>query len=80
MNGCCRLAACCTCTHRQIDASDKLRDTLSVQDPLEGEEELRVRETCIRNLYESIREWIREVCVKQGMSEEDAHEVSVCVA
>jgi hypothetical protein len=71
----CTLIGACHMLLPQIDASDRLRAMLDEVDPMEGEDDLRVRELCIRNLFETIREWIREVCIRHGMAEEDAHEV-----
>jgi hypothetical protein len=62
----------------QREGSVKLEAVLDVQDPLEGPEDVRVRELCIRSLYGAIREWIREVYVRQGTAEDDAKEVREC--
>jgi hypothetical protein len=61
----------------QVEASGRLQGVLDTEDPLEGESDLRVRELCIRNLYEAIREWVKDVRMGQGMAEEDAQEVGV---
>ncbi len=61
----------------QVEASGRLQGVLDKEDPLEGESDLRVRELCIRNLYEAIREWVKDVRMGQGMAEEDAQEVGV---